>query len=166
VRVDYLSPTISGLPAGIGMMRAPGRSRPLAEDLDDLRGVHRAELLVSLVSERELELLGIADLVERARERGIEVLRWPFGDFSVPADIASLATPVHRILDTAARGRIAVIHCWAGLGRTGLVAAACLVARGLAPAEAILAVRRCRPGAIESSDQEDAIADFARVLHA
>ncbi|WP_437736845.1 phosphatase domain-containing putative toxin [Sorangium sp. So ce1335] len=97
-------------------------------------------------------------------ERGIAVLRWPFGDFSAPSDIAALRAPVDRILDTAARGRAAIIHCWAGLGRTRLVAAACLVKPGLAPVDAIAAVRRCRRGAIENSDQEEAIADFARAL--
>jgi protein-tyrosine phosphatase len=165
MQVDYLTPTITGLMAGIGMMSAPGRDRSLSEDLDSLRHLHRAELLVSLVSDHELEILRIPDLVERARDRGIETLRWPFGDFSVPSDIASLTTPVNRILHTAACGRTAIIHCWAGLGRTGLVAAACLVARGFTPAEAIVAVRRCRPRAIENSDQEEAISHFARVLN-
>ncbi|KYG03455.1 hypothetical protein BE21_51555 [Sorangium cellulosum] len=164
MHVDYMPSEMTGLAAGIGMMAAPGRGRPLVEDLDELRRLHGADLLVSLVSDHELELLGIPDLVARATERGIVVLRWPFGDFSVPRDIAALHAPVDRILDTAARGGGAIIHCWAGLGRTGLVAAACLVKRGVAPADAIAAVRRCRRGAIENSDQEEAIADFARVL--
>lgn len=164
MRVDYMPPAMTGLAAGIGMMAAPGQGRPQVEDLDELRHLHGASLLVSLVSKHELELLGIQDLAERATERGIVVLRWPFGDFSVPSDIAALHAPVDRILDTAARGRAAIIHCWAGLGRTGLVAAACLVKRGLAPVDAIAAVRRCRPGAIENSDQEEAIGDFARAL--
>ncbi|WP_437730140.1 phosphatase domain-containing putative toxin [Sorangium sp. So ce1335] len=155
---------MTGLLAGIGMMAAPGQGRALVDDLDELRRLHGADLLVSLVGEHELDYLGIPDLVERAGERGLVVLRWPIGDFSVPSDVATLKEPVDRILDTAARGRAAIVHCWAGRGRTGLVAAACLVKRGFAPAEAIAAVRRCRPGTIENSDQEEAVADFARAL--
>jgi len=41
-----------------------------------------------------------------------------------------------------------------GLGRTGMAAALLLVERGIAPEDAIAAVRRARPGAIETRGQE------------
>ena len=49
----------------------------------------------------------------------------------------------------------------AGLGRSGLLAAALLVWRGVAADEAIAAIRRCRPGAIETEGQERYIRSLA-----
>ena len=46
------------------------------------------------------------------------------------------------------------IHCRAGLGRSGMIAARLLVERGMAPEQAIIEVRAARPGAIETEAQE------------
>lgn len=46
------------------------------------------------------------------------------------------------------------MHCRAGLGRTGTVAARLLVEHGARPADAIALVRTVRPGSIETVEQE------------
>ena len=51
-------------------------------------------------------------------------------------------------------GSDVLVHCRGGLGRAGTIAARLLVELGLEPAMAIASVRRVRPGAIETSDQE------------
>ena len=51
------------------------------------------------------------------------------------------------------------VHCAAGLGRTGTLAAQLLVLQGVAPDEAILRVRQARPGTIETPAQEQAVSD-------
>ena len=48
-----------------------------------------------------------------------------------------------------------LLHCAAGLGRTGTLAARLLIASGCAAAGAIATVRQARPGAIESDAQEE-----------
>ncbi len=53
-----------------------------------------------------------------------------------------------------AEGARVLIHCRAGLGRTGTVAARLLVEHGLDPEAAILRVRQSRPAAIETAGQE------------
>ena len=55
-----------------------------------------------------------------------------------------------------------VVHCGAGLGRTGVVLACYFVNKGLSAQNAIARVRRLRPGSIETEDQADAVLDFAR----
>ncbi len=52
-------------------------------------------------------------------------------------------------------GRLIVLHCRGGLGRTGTVAARLLMERGVMVEEAIRRVRAARLGAIETTEQED-----------
>ena len=52
-------------------------------------------------------------------------------------------------------GRNVLVHCRGGLGRSGTIAARLLIERGMEPDKAISLVRKHRPGAIETSKQED-----------
>ena len=54
------------------------------------------------------------------------------------------------------------VHCGAGLGRTGVVLAAYLVATGMTAANAIARVRRLRPHSIETDEQAEAVEWYAR----
>jgi atypical dual specificity phosphatase len=55
-----------------------------------------------------------------------------------------------------------VVHCSAGLGRTGVVVACYLVTKGMTAANAISRVRRLRPGSIETDEQAESVATFGR----
>ena len=56
-----------------------------------------------------------------------------------------------------------VVHCRAGMGRTGTMLACFLVGREmLRPSEAVAEVRRVRPGSIETAAQEAVVHDFAQ----
>jgi atypical dual specificity phosphatase len=57
------------------------------------------------------------------------------------------------------------VHCGAGFGRTGSILAAYLVSKGASAEDAISRVRALRPGSIETDDQEEAIAEYARRSH-
>jgi protein-tyrosine phosphatase len=174
IRVDFLPPDALQLPGRLGLTFAPGKKqhgmtghwdRDLDTDLARLRTVHGTDVLVSLIESHEFVALHIAELRERAPAHRIEMLWYPIADNSVPASITDLGKIVIRIVTALAAGRTVVIHCMGGLGRTGLVAAACLLATtSLSPREAMAIVRGARPGAIESLAQEQYVETFRRFL--
>jgi len=66
-------------------------------------------------------------------------------------------------IDKARTQRFGVgVHCGAGLGRTGTILACYFVTQNKPPRDAIAEIRRLRPGSIETPEQEEAIAEFAR----
>lgn len=168
--VDFLLTPVP-LAGRIGMTLAPGKrnlgmrahwQRDLSSDLDRLRDCYHTDLLVSLLELHEFELLEIPNLFSQAQLRGMQVRHFPIPDFSVPYSMHSLTLLVQDVLAAAAEGKTVVIHCKAGLGRSGLVAAACLVALGATVAEAFRLVRQSRPGTIETSSQEAFVVEFAK----
>lgn len=163
IEVTFLSPTDHGLPGRIGLMEVP---RDLEADLDRLRNHYRADVIVSLLESGDFEFLGITDLAERAAERGIESLRFPIPDLGVPpqAAMAAFLDLVESLLASARAGKTVVIHCYAGRGRSGMVAACCFVFLGHTPEAAIGCVREVRPGAIETRAQERWIEAVAKAL--
>jgi atypical dual specificity phosphatase len=94
------------------------------------------------------------------------------GLFSMHIPVEDMHPPTQKQIDLClsaidkaqARGFGAAIHCSAGLGRTGTMLACHFVKKGMSAASAIDHVRHIRPGSIETPEQADAVADFARRL--
>jgi protein-tyrosine phosphatase len=145
-------------PGRLLLMACPGRARrydeaALDDDLAALRveGVGR---VICLLPDEELERLGVGDLSSALGAAGFEAIHLPLIDGGVPEDDESLFELLGRLERWVANGETIAIHCRAGLGRTGTIAASLLIARGLAPQQAVASVRHARSGSIETERQE------------
>ena len=162
LQIDYIEHESGGR---IGMSLCPGRqdpkniSDPWERDLDtDLLVVRDwgATLLVTLVEETELELLQVSQIESKNLALKMDWLHMPIVDFSVPSTDFESVWPRHceNMIGRVENGERIVLHCRGGLGRTGTVAAWLLVEMGYQPSEAIGVIRKARPHAIETYEQE------------
>lgn len=138
----------------LAAMPLPGRDRPLEQDVAylDQEGIR---VLVSLTEDRPDGTV--------LESRGIDQEHIPVQDFNPPT-LEQMIEFVAVVENSVAADMPVGVHCTAGLGRSGTMAAAYLVAEGASAAEAITTVRQLRPGSIETTTQEDAVRRFEKHL--
>jgi protein-tyrosine phosphatase len=140
----------------IGLTRLPGLwLSSLASDLATIRASGAASL-ISLTQTGELRWAGAGDFGAAVARAGLAWHHLPIRDFGVPD--AAFEDAWRRVGPRLCReleaGERLVIHCYAGRGRAGLVAARLLIEFGEPPERAIALVRAVRPGAIQTAQQE------------
>ena len=115
---------------------------------------NRLRSLSSLASDEECLHKTGCHLRALYLKEGFQVLYLPIPDFGVPTK-DDLEQAVQHTIAYAQAGHHIVIHCSAGIGRTGLftayLAKRCL---GLSGAEALQWVRRFIPQAVETPEQQ------------
>ncbi len=138
----------------IAGMRQPGSLYPLARDLADLKdaGVDAIVSLTEISLDQSLLV-----------QFGMTYFRVPILDFHPPT-LSDINQVISFTRSSLASEHAVVIHCTAGLGRTGTMLACWLVSEGVSPDNAIFKVRSLRPGSIETSEQEQIIFDYADTL--
>jgi len=119
----------------------------------------KGSLIVLLAEEEEcMERTG-RNLKSLYLQEGFQVIHLPIPDFDVPSK-EDLEGAVKKTVEQAQAGQNIVIHCHAGLGRTGLfVAYLAKQVLGLSGEAAIHWTRKYIPNALETDEQKKFIID-------
>lgn len=138
----------------LGSMQKPGLLRDIDADLAGLKGLG-VRTLVTLTEECfDQTKLSVYDM---------RPIHFPIVDMSVPRleDVLPLCRQISAGIDS---DDVLIVHCKAGLGRTGTILACVLVFRGASDVEAIDTIRRTNPGYIQTEEQIEFVSDFERSL--
>nr|5Z5A_A Chain A, Protein-tyrosine phosphatase [Thermococcus kodakarensis KOD1]5Z5A_B Chain B, Protein-tyrosine phosphatase [Thermococcus kodakarensis KOD1]5Z5A_C Chain C, Protein-tyrosine phosphatase [Thermococcus kodakarensis KOD1] len=126
---------------------------PAERELDEV--ARDFDAVVVLVEDYELPYS-----LDEWEKRGVEVLHGPIPDFTAPS-VEQLLEILRWIEERVREGKKVLIHCMGGLGRSGTVGVAWLMySRGLSLREALMEVRRKRPGAVETQEQMEVLKEL------
>jgi len=102
------------------------------------------------------------DVIQNETRTGFNVLHSPIPDFRAPS-LEQLETIVQWIDREIAEGKKVLVHCYAGIGRTGTVLAAYLMMRGYDRVSAQNEVSKIGASA-QSVEQEKILEEFYQCL--
>ena len=156
---------IAGLAGALGLVACPGVrisdsssakrvGRNARRDLQEILR-WKANGVVTLMEEQELSHLKLQNLPDMVEKCGLWWRYLPIQDMYVPDERFEKAWEVEgqRLRSLLQNGERIIIHCFAGLGRTGMIAARILVELGMDPANAILRVREADDRRIQTERQ-------------
>src|SRR5574340_493385 len=135
-----------------------GSSNPRGKELASLRN-QGFSVLVSLLDEsKQCPRYDITAVALAGWSRHLI----PIEDFHPP----SLAQLQHfnALLEAAPPDAKVLVHCEGGSGRTGTMAVAYWIKKGLTATDALVRVRKLRPEAVETCEQERVLYEYAEVL--
>ena len=110
--------------------------------------------IISLLEHHESIELGLEAEKELSEKNGMEYLSYPIPDRGLPTSVNDYLSFTKRLYHETAGGLNTVIHCRAGIGRTGLVAAGVLLHCGFEPEEAFAHISKKRGVSVPDTEEQ------------
>ncbi len=118
------------LEGSLYVMPKPGKSEgAVVEDIAALRA-EGVDVVVSLLQAEEQVAEGLEDEGRLCEQLGMKFLNFPIEDHCVPNDRRAAMLFVESLKDALRGGNNVAIHCRGGVGRTGTLAGALMLACG------------------------------------
>lgn len=124
---------------------------------DELVGWRRAgvDTVVSLLEPNEARELGLADEERVCHACDIDYLSFPIPDRQTPLSVDETHRLVAELATRLRCGQAIVLHCRAGIGRTGLIAACVLCELGIGSAEAFATLSAARRVQVPDTQEQE-----------
>ena len=116
----------------LAIMPRPGPEEWLRDEIAELANL-RVTTLVSLLQESEQRELSLTEEADIAAQYNIEFVSFPIEDRTTPGDLDGFIALIDALAERVLKGQGVAIHCRAGIGRSGITAAAVLVRIGFEP---------------------------------
>lgn len=116
----------------LAVMAKPVAGEWIEEEIFNLanQGVNQ---IVSLLEDAETFEVGLQDEKQLSEVNGMEFISFPIKDRGLPKTTSEFSFFTRNLYDQISSGKNTVIHCRAGIGRSGLVAAGILLHYGFKP---------------------------------
>ena len=137
----------------LAVMARPRSGEWLREELHGLGQVGVATL-ASLLEPQEATELELSSEASVAQELGLRFLNFPIADRGVPSHAPEFHRFAAELAEDVRGGRGVAVHCRAGIGRSGITAAAVLVSLGLEPRDAFPMVSKARGVSVPDTEEQ------------
>ncbi len=112
-------------------------------------------LVVSLLEINESRTLGLDAEREQVKALGMDFVSFPVPDMGLPASVEKFASLSKMLLKRVDAGANILIHCHAGIGRSGLMAAGMLLHCDLDPRQAFAHVSKMRGVRVPETPEQE-----------
>ncbi|MDH5731123.1 MAG: tyrosine-protein phosphatase [Gammaproteobacteria bacterium] len=133
-------------------------AKPVSGDWidDEFAGIAREGIntIVSLLELHEAYEVGLQNEQQLAEKNGVKFLSFPIRDRDLPKSVSNFKYFTKELYCHIESGNNTVIHCRAGIGRTGVVAAGILLHCGFKPKEAFAHISNKRGVQVPDTDAQ------------
>lgn len=110
--------------------------------------------IVSLLETAEQDELGLANEKELCNKNNIKFISYPIQDHHLPISVQEFSQVTKTICLEITEGMNTVIHCHAGIGRTGMVAVGVLLHAAVEATEAFQIISKARGVQMPETEQQ------------
>ena len=151
-------------PGKLGLAARPRGGDWLEDEIADWKRAG-VSTVVSLLTPQEEHDLALDEESCNVRSQGMSFVSFPIPDREVPSSEDQLTKTLDALDADLTSGKNIVVHCRQGIGRTGLLAACLLVAKGWNPETAVNRLSTIRGVSVpETQEQRRWIDHYAMAL--